>query len=65
LGVQAWDFHSPSKLTLVQTAARYGRYQAIEALLRHGFLPSERNGEGETALVGEDSFFKFIFSLAF
>jgi hypothetical protein len=48
--IQPWMFHVPSKLTLVQTATKYGRREVVEALLRKGFLATEKNGEGETAL---------------
>ena len=48
--VQPWMFHVPSKLTLVQTATKYGRLRVVEALLAKGFLAAEKNGEGETAL---------------
>ena len=48
--IEAWDFHTPSKLTVVQTAAKHNEMKILQALLRHGFLGHEVNGEGETAL---------------
>jgi hypothetical protein len=48
--VKPWMFHVPSKMTLVQTAARYGQFRILEALLHYGFIAIEKNGEGETAL---------------
>jgi len=48
--VTAWAFHVPSKMTLVQTAAKAGNLPAVKMLLAHGFLATETTGEGETAL---------------
>jgi len=48
--IEPWHFHAPSKLTVVQTAAKHNELAIMQALLAHGFLDHETNGEGETAL---------------